>query len=123
MFALVNSPLLSICIPTRNRAQFLHTLLESIARQVTPAVEVVISDDASTDDTASLIESFRPRLPRLTYEKVDPAFRYDRNLLHAVALARGEFCWLFGDDDRLEPGGSLRCSALPWNRAADGAFC
>ena len=101
----MNSPLLSFCIPTRHRAGFLREFLESLAAQVTPEVEVVISDDASTDETAAVVESFRSRLPQLTYERVDPALRYDRNLLHAVALARGEFCWLFGDDDRLEPEG------------------
>ncbi len=101
----MNSPLLSFCIPTRNRAGFLREFLESLAPQITPEVEVVISDDASTDDTAAVVESFRPRLPQLTCARVDPALRYDRNLLHAVALAQGEFCWLFGDDDRLEPNG------------------
>jgi abequosyltransferase len=99
-----STPLLSFCIPTRNRAEFLRELLESIAAQVTPEVEIVISDDGSTDQTPALIESFRPRLPQLVYHRVDPALRYDRNLLNAVSLARGEFCWLFGDDDRLEPG-------------------
>ncbi len=99
------APLLSFCIPTRNRATYLRELLESIATQIAPEVEVVISDDGSTDQTSSVVESFRARIPELTYERVDPPLLYDRNLLHAVALARGEFCWLFGDDDRLEPGG------------------
>ena len=99
----------------------MRVLLESIAQQITPEVEVVISDDASTDDTADVIESFRPRLPQLTYEKVDSALRYDRNLLRAVALARGEFCWLFGDDDRLEPSAlAAVLSALKEDRALTG---
>ena len=98
-------PLLSFCIPTRNRAAFLRELLESIAQQARPEVEVVISDDGSTDETGTVIESFRTRLPQLSVRRVDPPLRYDRNLLNVVAAARGEFCWLFGDDDRLEPGG------------------
>ncbi|MDQ2868833.1 MAG: glycosyltransferase family 2 protein [Verrucomicrobiota bacterium] len=97
-------PLLSFCVPTRNRAAFVREFLESIAAQITPEVEVVISDDGSTDDTMSVIDSFRARLPQLVAERVDPPLRYDRNLLHVVSLARGKFCWLFGDDDRLEPG-------------------
>jgi abequosyltransferase len=117
----VNSPLLSFCIPTRNRAGFLREFLESLAPQLTPEVEVVISDDASTDDTAAVVESFRSRLPQLTCVRVDPALRYDRNLLHAVALARGEFCWLFGDDDRLEPNGlSAVLRALKEDRELTG---
>jgi abequosyltransferase len=100
-----STPLLSFCIPTRNRAEFLRELLESIAPQATPEVEVVISDDGSTDDTRMVIESFRTRLPQLSAHRVDPPLRYDRNLLHVVSMARGKYCWLFGDDDRLEPGG------------------
>jgi len=51
-----------------------------------------------------VIESFRSRLPHLTIYRADPPLRYDRNLLQVASLARGKFCWLFGDDDRLEPG-------------------
>ena len=98
-------PLLSICIPTRNRAAYLRELLESIAAQITPEVEVVICDDGSTDDTGAVIESFHSLLPQISAHRVDPPLRYDRNLLHVVSKARGRFCWLFGDDDRLEPGG------------------
>lgn len=100
-----STPLLSFCIPTRNRAAFLCEFLESLATQITPEVEVVISDDGSTDKTDAVIESFRTRLPQLNARRVDPPLRYDRNLLHAVSMARGKYCWLFGDDDRLEAGG------------------
>ncbi len=79
--------------------------LTSIAGQITPEVEVVISDDGSTDETPALIESFRARLPQLTALRADPPLRYDRNVLNTVGAARGKYCWLFGDDDRLEPGG------------------
>lgn len=100
----VVNPLLSITIPTRNRAAYLRVLLESIVTQITPEIEVVISDDGSTDDTMAVIDSFRSRLSQLVAERVDPPLRYDRNVLHVVSLARGKYCWLFGDDDRLEPG-------------------
>ena len=80
-------------------------MLESVAAQITSDVEVVISDDGSTDETQEVIENFRARIPCLVAQRVDPPLRYDRNLLHVVSLARGNYCWLFGDDDRLEPGG------------------
>lgn len=99
------TPLISICLPTRNRAGFLRESLASIADQITPEVEVVVSDDGSTDETPAVIESFSSRLPQFTVLRADPPLRYDRNVLHAVAEARGKYCWLFGDDDRLEPGG------------------
>ncbi|MBA2622043.1 MAG: glycosyltransferase, partial [Chthoniobacterales bacterium] len=99
------APFLSFCVPTRNRAECLRELLESIAAQATPEIEVVISDDASPDQTAEVVAAFENRLGSLDYQRHDPALRYDRNVLSVVAQARGKFCWLFGDDDRLEPGG------------------
>ncbi|MBV9659302.1 MAG: glycosyltransferase family 2 protein [Verrucomicrobia bacterium] len=95
-------PFLSICIPTRNRAACLQELLESIASQIESDVEVIVSDDACTDYTPEVVESFRHRLPSLHYARFDPPLRYDRNILKIVELARGQFCWLFGDDDRME---------------------
>ena len=102
---MTSAPLLSFCIPTRNRAGFLRESLGSIAAQITPEVEVVISDDGSNDETPAVIESFRGQMPNLTALRADPPLRYDRNVLQAVAAARGKYCWLFGDDDRLETGG------------------
>jgi O-antigen biosynthesis alpha-1,3-abequosyltransferase len=97
-------PLLSICIPTHNRAVYLRELLESIAAQIEPGVQVAISDDACTDDTPAIVDSFRSRLPDLKYSRAEKPLRYDRNILKLVDLADGTFCWLFGDDDRMEPG-------------------
>ncbi len=99
---------LSICIPTRNRADLLLQLLESIAAQIEPGVEIIISDDGSTDDTGAIVEKFNARFPSLLYQRHDPPLFYDRNVLHAVRQARGEFCWLFSDDDRMEPGALAR---------------
>jgi abequosyltransferase len=100
-----SNPFLSICIPTRDRAPCLRELLESIAAQTTPEIEIVISDDGSSDKTPRVIAEFRDRFAHFVSERHDPALRYDRNVLNVVAKASGEFCWLFGDDDKMEPGG------------------
>ena len=99
-----NQPLISICIPTRNRADCLAVLLHSIVAQNEPGIQVVISDDASEDHTGQVVAAFRDRLPNILYERAGVPLRYDRNVLHVVAMATGTFCWLFGDDDRMEPG-------------------
>jgi abequosyltransferase len=97
-------PFLSVCIPTHNRALYLGVLLESIASQMRPGVEIVISDDGSSDNTPELVDSFQSRRSPIRYMRFEPALRYDRNVLKVVEMARGDFCWLFGDDDRMEPG-------------------
>ncbi|SOB80570.1 abequosyltransferase [Sphingomonas guangdongensis] len=101
---------LSICIPTYNRGQFLPDLLESIAQQTGHGceIEVVVSDNASTDDTPAVIERFRSRLPRLIYRRHENNLGPDRNFLSAVELASGDWCWLMGSDDVVETGAVAR---------------
>ena len=96
---------ISICIPTFNRAPELAQLLDSIAAQRGHGldVEVVISDNASTDGTDALVEQ-RSAALSIVYRRQPTNVGFDRNLLSAVAIASGEFCWLFGSDDILEAG-------------------
>lgn len=98
-------PKLSICIPTYNREQFLGELLESILAQAKPSeVEIVVSDNASTDNTSQLIAKFQTRYSKITYAVAPQNMGPDRNYLTSVALAHGEYCWLMGSDDVLPPG-------------------
>ncbi len=50
--------LLSICIATYNRAEYIGETLESIIPQVTDEVEIVIVDGASTDNTSSVVKHY-----------------------------------------------------------------
>jgi abequosyltransferase len=95
---------LSICIPTYNRAALIGKTLESIIAQATEEVEIVVSDNASTDDTAEVIEVFRARFPRLIYIREDVNRGADANYMNVVAHATGEYCWLFGSDDVMREG-------------------
>ena len=103
----VNGMRLSICIPTYNRADYLPELLDSILAQTSYGcdLEVVVSDNASTDDTPAVVERYRERFSRFVYHRAETNQGADRNFLKVVAVATGDFCWLMGSDDRLEPGG------------------
>lgn len=98
------SLLLSICIPTYNRADYLAQTLESILAQATEQVEIVISDNASTDHTEEVVRGYQERFERLTYARQTENVGRDRNYLKSVALAKGKYCWLLGDDDLLTDG-------------------
>lgn len=92
-------PLLSICIPTFNREGFLRECLASIQVEGFDAqVEVVVSDNASTDNTLAVLEEFHRRLP-LRWVVQETNIGADRNFDAVVAFARGEYCWLLGSDD------------------------
>lgn len=94
-------PMLSICISTYNRAGWLAVNLASMLRQVPESareVEILICDNASTDDTEGVVA---PYLGRRN-------FRYVRNPRNVGMLgnlrvtaneARGEYVWILGDDD------------------------
>ena len=99
---------LSFCIPTLNRAEVLRSSLDSIIRQAGETVEIVIVEGGSTDNTLTVIEEARAKFPRITLHPSNTRNGVDRDILQSVAAARGEFCWLFSDDDILEDGALAR---------------
>lgn len=102
------APRLSICIPTLNRAELLGETLQSILTQITPEVEVVIVDGASTDATPDVVSSLQQKYDCIRYERLPQRGGFDRDLALAVELARGEYCWTFSDDDLMKPGAVQR---------------
>jgi len=97
-------PKLSICISTFNRAAFIGETLESIVSQATENCEIVVSDNASPDNTENVVGQYERRCSCLRYIKHDTDLGMDRNYDRALELARGEYCWLLSDDDPLKPG-------------------
>lgn len=104
----MTNPILSICIPTYNRATYLKDALESIFIQLTPelsqAVEVVVADNASSDHTEQVVREFADKIDRLAYIKNPENVGFDGNVNIAVRAASGEYCWYLGDDDAIING-------------------
>lgn len=103
-------PLISICIPTFNRALCLDTCIKSIISQFTDLdvkenIEIVVSDNASEDTTKVLMETYTSKYPEhIRYHRHAQNIGFDRNLLHVVDMAAGEYCLTFGDDDAFIEG-------------------
>ena len=101
------TPTLSLCIPTYNRAHLLESALMSVVPQVKdlgPGVELIISDNCSTDNTRELVERFRQDCS-IRYHRQEQNIGVVRNVLSVVeTMAAGKFCWIIGDDDMLRPG-------------------
>lgn len=105
----MNNPILSICIPTYNRASCLKDCLNSIVSQfkdndVYEQIEVAISDNASTDDTLGVVKEFQEKFNNIRYYRNIKNLGFDRNLLNAVEKSSGEYCLTIGDDDAFFPG-------------------
>lgn len=95
-------PKISICIPTYNRADELKDLFDSIIRAGNnDSIEVVVSDNASTDNTGDVIAAYRGRFECFTYFRWPTNQGPDRNFIKCVELASGEYCWLMGSDDAI----------------------
>lgn len=103
-------PLLSVCIPTFNRGPFLAELLTSLAPQLSRQstsgyfAELVISDNASSDQTASLVAGFKTRGLAIRYVRNQSNLGADANFLRCLDLALGKYVWVLGDDDLVMPG-------------------
>lgn len=96
---------LSIAIPTYNGAKTIRETLDSIVSQLEDGVEIVVSDNASTDGTAEIIFEYQSMYPVIRYFRNDENLGVDRNFDLAVQRAAGKYVWLFGDDDKLLCGG------------------
>jgi glycosyltransferase involved in cell wall biosynthesis len=97
----MTAPTVSVCVPTYNRAGFLRECLASILGQTFTDFELVVVDNASTDETPDLVRGLRD--PRLRYERNPENLGQIRNLNRCVELARGDLVCIFHDDDVYDP--------------------
>lgn len=97
---------LTICIPTFNRKTELRQALESIEKELGASAHVVVSDNASTDATETMCETFGRRnvLKSFRYCRADQNYGPDWNYLKAVSLADTDYRMILGSDDALMPG-------------------
>lgn len=101
-----DKPLLTIAIPTYNRSRYLRELLSALHDQVVgeSRVELIVSDNASPDDTPCVVGEFQERGLPVRYLRNVENIGADGNFLQCFEEARGKYFWLFGDDDILLPG-------------------
>lgn len=101
---------LTIAVPTLNRAGLLRRALDSALAQGRGDIEILVSDNGSTDDTAAVLAQYEdPRLRKLRHGQTLSAVAHG-NLL--IREARGELFVGLSDDDWLEPDFCARVIAL-----------
>jgi abequosyltransferase len=108
------TPLLTIAIPTYNRAKFLRGSLATLLDQLVdePAIELIVSDNASTDETPDFIKEFQDRGLNLRYIRNQSNIGLDANFLQCFNESHGKYLWLLGDDDIVVPGALRKLLAL-----------
>lgn len=98
----MDRPLVTIAIPTYNRADgYLKVALQCALDQTYPNVEVIVSDNCSTDRTPQFIGSFND--PRLVYHRHEKNIGPANNFNFCLKQARGHYFLLLSDDDMIDP--------------------
>jgi hypothetical protein len=117
----MSAPFFSVVIPTYNRSDLVPYAVRSVLKQSFAELEVVVSDNGSTDDTAEVIGRI-----------ADPRVRYVRTPAHgpiayswefARSQARGRLIMMLSDDDALVPDALHRFVHASRGHEADFLFC
>jgi hypothetical protein len=97
----MEAPLVTIAIPTFNRAGgYLRAALESALGQTYQQLDVLVSDNCSTDNTRDLVASFSD--PRLRYHRQSSNLGQRPNMNFLLKEARGDYFLMFHDDDQID---------------------
>lgn len=88
---------ISVCLATYNGGKFLGMQLDSILSQLKQEDEVVIIDDASSDNTVEVIKSYRDSRVRLYRNEQNQGVNYSFG--RAISMATGEYLFLSDQDD------------------------
>ena len=97
------TPLVTIGVPVLDGAESLAEALESIAAQSHPNVEVIVSDNASTDDTPAIAAAFCASRPRWTYVRQATRLPAAAHFRWLYEQARGDYFMWAADDDSRSP--------------------
>jgi glycosyltransferase involved in cell wall biosynthesis len=100
--------LVTVGLPVYNGAQYLEETLESILAQDVESLELVVSDNGSTDTTAEILDKFSDgqRVRRFSRpDNVGAGWNFNR----VLELAEGQFFHWSGHDDLMDPTMLRRC--------------
>jgi len=91
----------SICIPNYNYAKYIGETIRSVLAQTYPHFEIIVADNASTDESVKVVESFKDDRIRIVRNRYNIGFA--PNLQRATMFARNDFLLLLSSDDLIKP--------------------
>ena len=100
-------PLITVAIPTFNRGALLGGCIQAALSQTYDNIEVLVSDNASTDDTEAVLREFDDKRLRVLRQENNIGMHPNWNA--CLAAARGEYVVFVSDDDRISPWFLERC--------------
>jgi predicted O-linked N-acetylglucosamine transferase (SPINDLY family)/GT2 family glycosyltransferase len=100
---LQGEPLVSICIPTYNGENFIAEAINSVLCQSYPNIEIILSDDNSTDKTVEIAKSFNQKLSFDFSILEHTQYGLAQNWNFCISQAKGKYIKFLFQDDLLEP--------------------
>lgn len=97
------TPGISVCIPTYNHARFLPDAIGSVLSQTRGDFELIVLDNASTDDTGEIVRRYAAADPRIRYRRNEANVGPVRNFNLCLEAASGDLVKILCSDDVLEP--------------------
>lgn len=96
-------PKISVCIPVRNGGKYLNIAIDSVLRQTYTQYELIVIDNASSDDTAQLVEQFATKNSKIKLFKHEKNIGLIENFNACLYKATGEYIKFLCADDVLMP--------------------
>lgn len=104
----MDNPILTIAVPTYNGAKTIRNMLDILLPQENTKVEVLISDNCSTDETPQIIEQYCKEYPFIRTLRNSENIGADGNFLQCMLKAAGKYVMLISDDDIIVEGAVSR---------------
>ncbi len=101
-------PLITVIIPTKNRGEYLWSVLKTCMIQDYPNFEVIVSDDGSSDNSLEIIKKAAERDCRIKYFSHNPGLGMRDNFEFALNQVRPGYVMALGGDDGIVAGGIQR---------------
>ncbi|MBN3723537.1 glycosyltransferase family 2 protein [Burkholderia sp. Ac-20379] len=107
---------ISVVIPLYNHARYIEGTLDSVLSQTSPADEIILIDDGSSDDGFAVAQRVLARVPNAKAFRQDNAGAHN-TINRAIGISRGDYVAVLNSDDTFLPGKLARCrrvlNALP----------
>ncbi|BCK88813.1 hypothetical protein MIZ01_2619 [Sideroxyarcus emersonii] len=114
-----NQPQVSVCIPVYNGAKYIAETIQSVLAQTYPRIEILIQDNASTDNTKSILNEFATKYSQIHVEQNEQNCGMTANWNLVINRARGDYVMLLSADDLLMPQFIEKCLLIFEQDAVD----
>jgi glycosyltransferase involved in cell wall biosynthesis/acetyltransferase-like isoleucine patch superfamily enzyme len=116
-------PRISVVLPNYNHCHYLKTSLPALLAQSYPALEIIVVDDASTDDSVAYIEAMRREHPTIRLLRHAKNQGVNAALNHGISAISGEAVYLAAADDEVYPGFFAEAARQLAAHPEAGFFC